>query len=211
MAEAAVNSMEVVSSTKQTQEQTKFGIFANVVDIATKLGVLVGVIVGVFTLINGVISFRENTKADRQRAYEITKTIVSDNTNAQNDEKKFKSKFQGEEGKKKLAQLIATSADVSAAYFSNDLAEMRSLGRHYEELGVLIRNDYLDFDVIYEIIPFPDEFWDETADFRKAARSGNWHNGRPLGDFWKNFSYLHDRYVARRAEDARSSAPRITD
>jgi hypothetical protein len=62
-----------------------------------------------------------------------------------------------------------------------------------------VRLGYLDFDLIYEVVDFPDKFWDETDEFRKSARTVNWFDAnKRLPDFWKNFEYLHDRYVERR-------------
>jgi hypothetical protein len=54
---------------------------------------------------------------------------------------------------------------------------------------------------LFEIIPFPDEFWNESREWRYQIRD-NWRGaGKPLNDFWANFKYLCDRYHAQRYLD----------
>jgi hypothetical protein len=82
------------------------------------------------------------------------------------------------------------------------------MGHHYEVLGALVGADVVDFRLIYEVVDFPDEFWDATDELRAKARSnwsvrvqGNSRVTQGLPDFWKNFNKLHDRYVQQRKRD----------
>lgn len=89
-------------------------------------------------------------------------------------------------------------------YHSKEATPIVSVGRHYEQLGALVRLGYVDFDLVYEIIPFPDQFWEATAPVRAGART-NWSGGKGLPDFWKNFEYLKTLYDKQRALDSKNT------
>lgn len=92
----------------------------------------------------------------------------------------------------------------SAVYRSID--GLASVGRHYEHLGAMIRLGYVDFDLVFEVITFPDDFWNETEPVVTMIRE-NWKGpGQPLPDLWKNFRHLRELYYARRAEEAAAAA-----
>ena len=112
--------------------------------------------------------------------------------------------FGGTWDEKKISQVLAQHGTVAEAYYSDDLAPVRTMGHHYEVLGELVEADVLDFKLIYEVVDFPDEFWDATEELRTRAKS-SWtvKDGRPKGlpDFWQNFSKLHERYDQQRKRD----------
>ncbi len=69
-------------------------------------------------------------------------------------------------------------------------------------MGALVSLGYIDFDLLYAIIPFPDEFWVQSREWRAALRE-NWHGqGKALVDFWSNFKNLCDRYQRQRHLDS---------
>lgn len=83
-------------------------------------------------------------------------------------------------------------------YYSGELAEFVGIGRMYEDLGALIRLGYGDFDFAYTLLNFPDAFWEKTVLYRRLIQD-NWSGeGRPLPDFWMNFSWLRDEYLKER-------------
>lgn len=96
-----------------------------------------------------------------------------------------------------------------SAIFFPEGATIAAVGRHYEELGALVRLDYIRFDVVYEVVPFPDGFWAATKPIREEAQS-NWsidENGKHTGlrDFWKNFEYLKQQYDRQRDLDRKKA------
>jgi hypothetical protein len=76
--------------------------------------------------------------------------------------------------------------------------QFKQIGRHFDELGAMVRLGYVDFDFLFTLIPFPDDFWNDTLEYRGAIQT-NWDGeGEPLDDFWVNFAWLHDRYQRER-------------
>lgn len=73
------------------------------------------------------------------------------------------------------------------------------VGRHYEHLGAMLRLGYIDFDLIFEVVAFPDDFWDAAQPYLTVIRE-NWSGpGKPLPDLWKNFGHLKESYYVQRA------------
>ncbi|MGZ4846278.1 MAG: toll/interleukin-1 receptor domain-containing protein [Halobacteriota archaeon] len=88
------------------------------------------------------------------------------------------------------------------AYYSEEFETFRRIGRHFERLGVLVRFGYIDINVVFEIIVFPDDFWEKTSKLRNVLKEKWWGEDHPLADFWKNFTYLHKKYVELRNESS---------
>lgn len=96
-------------------------------------------------------------------------------------------------------QLKATYTTGKSAYYGTK--GLADVGRHYEYLGVMIRLRYVEFEPIFEVISFPDELWDaaEQSGFLKMVREENWSGpGKPMKDFWVNFEFLRNCYIAAR-------------
>ena len=75
-----------------------------------------------------------------------------------------------------------------------ELKELLRLGGFYEEVGVLVRRDFIDFILVFDMVPFPDQIW-KSAQSVIAGIRRDW-----IPDFWENFEYLHSRYEAQRKE-----------
>ena len=74
-------------------------------------------------------------------------------------------------------------------------------------LGAMIRLGYLDFDLVFEVVTFPDQFWNESEELRQFM-ADNWSGpDQPLSDLWSNFAYLRERYHEERARIAAAKAP----
>ena len=87
-----------------------------------------------------------------------------------------------------------------AIYYADDprLRRFRAIAHHYEEVGALIKAEYIDLDLYYDLVPFPDDFWERTAALRDTI-GGNWAGPkRPLLDFLANFEHLRSCYRDRR-------------
>jgi hypothetical protein len=88
-----------------------------------------------------------------------------------------------------------------AIYYADDplLRRYRMIAHHYEEVGALIKAEYIDFDLYYDLVPFPDDFWTQTAALRDVIGK-NWAGPKQaLPDFLSNFEYLCELYNKRRA------------
>lgn len=81
-----------------------------------------------------------------------------------------------------------------------ELTKVLHLGGFYEEVGVLIRRDFIDFTLVFDMVPFPDQIWKSAQSIIVGIRR-DW-----IPDFWENFEYLHTRYEASRKQ-ARGQKP----
>jgi len=80
-------------------------------------------------------------------------------------------------------------------YASEECKDLREIGGYFEQLGTDVRFKYIKFNYVFEIVDFPDDFWNLTAEIRREFRENNWsENGKGLPDFWSNFEYLKQRY-----------------
>ena len=114
--------------------------------------------------------------------------------------------------------LFAASSGIGREmYFSAPLSRFREIGNSYDVLGALVRQGYLDFDFVYTVVIFPDDFWDRTREYRRLiqtrwdvnttskdtncgkaveARPQDCYDAKP--DFWANFSWLRDQVLKQR-------------
>ena len=91
-------------------------------------------------------------------------------------------------------------------YYSDQLESYRHIMAHYERLGAILDLKYLEFDIVFEIVPFPDRFWEESRELRTLI-SENWHApDQPLADLHSNFRKLCLRYQQERAARGLSRA-----
>ena len=84
------------------------------------------------------------------------------------------------------------------AYLSEPFRSFREVGRFYETLGLFTRLGHIDFEIIYEIIGFPDHFWRQTTSLQQTLSQHWYRKDSPLDDFWKNFDHLRREYLSFR-------------
>jgi hypothetical protein len=162
---------------------------------------MVGIILAVAEIYKASYDIRESIHAAKLNALPSVKEIIKEDGDIRT---KALQDFGGTWDGKKISQVLEKHATVSEAYYSDDLAPVRAMGHHYEVLGELVEADVLDFKLIYQVVDFPDEFWEATKELRTKAKS-SWtvKDGRPKGlpDFWQNFGKLHKRYDQQRQQD----------
>jgi hypothetical protein len=83
-------------------------------------------------------------------------------------------------------------------YWSDQGRLFSEIADHYERLGAILRLGYLEFDIIFQIVPFPDRFWKATAELRRKIRENWFGPNQPLPDFHENFAWLCRRYEQER-------------
>ena len=79
-------------------------------------------------------------------------------------------------------------------FYYTQLNHISRIGEFYEYVGVLVRHRLGSFELLFELLPFPNKFWEDTLEFQAAMQE------IMFADFWNNFVYLHDRYVKMRKE-----------
>lgn len=86
----------------------------------------------------------------------------------------------------------------SAFYYSDEMENYAIVREFYEDLGLLIRYQALDFDLVYEAIIFPDDFVQETEAL-SCCISENWFGrGKGVPSFSFNMNLLEKNYQLRR-------------
>jgi|SRR5215475_1818805 len=87
--------------------------------------------------------------------------------------------------------------------------QLSTITEHYERMGAMVALGYIPFDLIFEVISFPDDFWRRLSRVR-AVLAGNWRGPlfqkRELPDLWENFYYLCERFQYQRA---RAGSPAV--
>lgn len=94
-----------------------------------------------------------------------------------------------------LLQLYGTGAGV---YYSADLKRYAEVREFYEDLGILIRYDAIDFDLVYDVIIFPDDFVEKTGTLTDCVCRHWYGRGRPVVGFSANLYELQENYARRR-------------
>lgn len=82
-------------------------------------------------------------------------------------------------------------------FYYQHLNYVARVGQFYEMVGVLVRKRLVDFDLLFEVLPFPDKFWQDTREFREVMQQVTY------SDFWYNFEFLETVY-----QQARKQRPR---
>ncbi len=107
-------------------------------------------------------------------------------------------KTQFNEKIKSVNELLNSGKTGEQIYYSESMKEFREVVAHYERLAALIKLNYLDFLVIFNVITFPDNFFKNSKELRDLI-SYNWDGkGKPLSDFLSGFSSLCESYKKER-------------
>ena len=181
------------------------GSIAKVAESVKNITIIVGIVVAVFGLYKSHRDLVIAARSQKLSTYGTVKELIKageeqrENINvvAQN--------------KQLIPEMVKKYGDVSRFFYESNepvAKAIASVGHHYEQLGALVRLGYFDFDLFYEVVPFPDDFWEATAPVRDEAHS-NWSWGTGLPDFWKNFEELKKRYDDQRKIDRETAARRL--
>ncbi len=90
-------------------------------------------------------------------------------------------------------QLIASELSPSKFYY-DQLNNLSKIGHYFDHVGLLVNKKLIDFDLVFELLPFPYKFWEDTQEFRKVMQELTY------SDFWNQFNYLHEQYMKERAK-----------
>ena len=179
------------------------GSIAKAADSAKNIAIIVGIAVTMFGLYKGYQELVMSARTQKLSSFGTVKELIKASEDQRVNIREVLLK------KDAFPELLKKYGSANGfLYESNEdvAVAIVSVGHHYEQLGALVRLGYIDFDLVYEVIPFPDRFWDATTSVREEARS-NWSNGKGLPDFWKNFEYLKMRYEDQRSLDGKATSP----
>lgn len=74
-------------------------------------------------------------------------------------------------------------------FYYNTFNHISRIGQFYDHVGLLVRDEIIDFNILFELLPFPFKFWEDTSEFRGIMQDVTYV------DFWLHFQYLRERYV----------------
>ena len=72
------------------------------------------------------------------------------------------------------------------------LKHISTIGQFYDYTGVLIQKRLVPFSLVFEVLPFPHLFWEETEEFRANMQELTY------ADFWSHFAFLHEQFTEER-------------
>jgi hypothetical protein len=183
----------------QTSTSWSWGTLERISKISAQVTVVVGVLAALYGLRDSLERSRLAERAGKLQSLGYIQAFIKEDFGIQTRISQFNYDDQLPELEAKAA---AANEPGRNLYFSTDgLGDVATIGEHYEDIGAELKLGYLDFNLVYEIIPFPDDFWERTRTLRKSLRD-NWEGkGKPLPDLWSNFGYLCDLYRTQRRRD----------
>ena len=184
-----------MQSVKLDHRSGTFERFARITQAVSGISVIIGVCLALVQIYNIEQSVRTSAKSTKLSGLAYINQIIDEDNEVQKRIRDFLDTDKYDNAK--ILQLIKDKGSVRSAYRSVEMEDLRAIGRHYERLGAMVKLDYVDFDLVYEIVPFPDDFWNATTGLREAAAT-NWDRDTGLRDFWSNFAYLKARYDEKR-------------
>ncbi len=101
---------------------------------------------------------------------------------------------------KALLEQHGTGASI---YYSPEFEDYRKIQMFYEELGTLIRFKALDFEIVFQLMTFPSDFYEGTKPLQDFL-SAHWYElrkdpaKRALKGFGTNLTQLAENYDRRR-------------
>lgn len=181
--------------------------------IATRFTAIIVLLVAIHQLYTLVGSAKGTLDALKLQAYDKVIGILVADSDMQRNQSAFLSASAAERLEKAFDEFLQKNGTGQQFYWSEQGRPFSQIAEHYERLGAIVKLNYLEFDIIFEIIPFPDDFWKETAGLRRKIRA-NWSrdkektppNLKALPDLLENFKGLCDKYKQKRAERGYSSA-----
>jgi hypothetical protein len=186
----------------EEQKTSKLQQITQITQVASSISVIVGIVVAVITVYSTLRNANVAVSGVRLSTLSTLKQFIEDDVKLRKQAETFLASPYN--NPQKLLDLIEKKGSGEKAYDSDELTDLRDVGHHYEVLATLVKLEYLDFDLVFETIPFPDDFWNATEQFRMELRTKNWTSkGQGLPDFWGNLDYLRVRYDEARRKKKR--------
>jgi hypothetical protein len=152
-------------------------------------------------MIVGLYNLRTSYRQVRFAGLEQAKALLSKEDEIKDNITSFLANYRKLPSPDSLLEKHGTGSKI---YYSDELKEFRKICNHYDTVGALMNGRYLDFDLYYQIVSFPDDFYVETRELREKIKN-NWYSkdikDRVLKDFLSNLESLRKRYETQREKD----------
>jgi hypothetical protein len=174
--------------------------------ITARLAAVLGIIIALFQLNSFLKSATTTLDALKLQALDKVVGILQADAEMQKNQSAYLTSSTAKLQEKTLDAFLRKNGNGQEFYWSDQGKPFTQIAEHYERLGAILRLGYLDFDILFEIVPFPDKFWTDTAALRQKLRE-NWRGERQsLPDLLDNFRWLCKRYEKERARHNYESA-----
>ncbi|WP_166261608.1 hypothetical protein [Marinobacter salicampi] len=171
--------------------------FKDSLDVLQSLSIVGALLYGILYLYNQSRTLQTSRDSYRLSNWKEISSLLTEDAKIRDSIGSFLEKVETYESVK-LEKLKAKYPNGKRVYLSRELDEFRKIARHYEYMGASIRLRYLPLDLLNEVVPFPDEFWDKTEYLREYIGS-NWGDNRiALDTFLENFEWMRDQWHRRR-------------
>lgn len=173
------------------------GIFFNIerVTQATKIVTLISVIIGVYVTVSSAL---EALNASRVNTIHEIKPVIDEELSIRKKMAAYMEK-QLDDDTSYVKEAIAQGKSGESLYYSDRLNEYREITRYYNQLGGLLAWEGREFDIVFDRVAFPDNFYLKTKEIRQLVLD-NWHEKAvPLKDFFSDFDALCLHYQKERA------------
>jgi hypothetical protein len=168
---------------------------------------IIGVPVAIVTFIVAVYSSWETISS-------ASKTFQLSRVSALSESRKLFGDYEGigkkaikfnEDVKKKtippISDLLKKYKTGEQMYHSDELKDFRAVKDYFDQIGAFVKLGYLDFDLFFCVVAFPDSFWIISEPYRNYI-SKNWSNEKKeLKDFDSNMNYLYSLYKEKRKKE----------
>lgn len=174
-----------------------FALWRNLVSIATGLSVIVGVLISLTQLAGWVGDARRANMAARLNSLEhINKFLETDEAVRRRGRAFVRDRLP--QLLPQIEQRIREIGNGEDFYLREEMADYAAVHYHYEQMGALVKLQYVEFPLLFEIIAFPDDYMAAVEPLRRALAQ-HWKGiDRPLPDFGSNIQFLKSCYELSR-------------
>jgi hypothetical protein len=178
-------------------EGSRLSVVTRVTAIASLISLMVGIAISTQQLYVTLTAARDTLNALKLQALQQVTGFLDNNSVVRRELSSY-IREQLEQDEANVQKQIAAGRSGEDIYYSKELEKYRRTVEHFERLGAVITLKYLDFDIVFEVIAFPDAFWEKTKNMR-VLLGENWGGkGQPLNDFQSGFRRLCAQYKAER-------------
>jgi hypothetical protein len=178
--------------------QDRFALWRNLVSIATGLSVIVGVLISLAQLADWVQDSKRANISARLDALEHVNRFLEADEAVRRRGRQFV-RVQLPQLLPQLDTLIRQAGSGEDFYLSQAMQDFAAVHYHYEQLGALVKLQYVEFPLIFEIVAFPDDYMAAVQPVRDTV-AAHWKGiGQPLPDFGANIGYLRGCYEFSRS------------
>ena len=181
-------------------ESQQLSNWKTVADVASRVAVIVGVVLSVLQLSQFVDNAKRASQAAKLSVLREVRVFLAEDE----DIRRKGQRFLHEQLPKLLPVIherVADAGSGEAFYLSKDMEDFAAVHYHYEQLGALVKLGYVDMPLVFEVIAFPDAYMNAIEPIRVEVAK-NWKGpDDALSDLGSNIRYLKGCYAKSRSDD----------